>query len=852
MATQMPIEQDYDRHIDGMEMTENEDGSVDFDMPPEDMELEELPDGSVIVHDPDFKGPSEDKKFYENLAEVFDVKGLALEYINLIEKDKEARKMRDKQYEDGIKRTGMGNDSPGGATFFGASKVVHPVMAESCVDFASRAIKEMFPPDGPVRTKILGEVDEAKTERAERKRDYMNWQLTEQIEEFRDEQEQLLTQLPLGGSQYLKLWYDEHKKRPCVEFLPIDRVIVPFAASNFYTAQRATEVHEITEWEVKMRIKSGMYRDISMIRATMEPEPTGPQKANDKIEGKKWQDNEDGVRSFYHTYVWLEREEDDYSKGEMAPYILMIDSLDHEVVGLYRNWEDGDETKTKLDWVVEFKFIPWRGAYAVGLPHLIGGLSAALTGALRALLDTAHINNSATMLKLKGAKVSGQSQQVEVTQVAEIEAGPGINDIRQIAMPMPFNPPSAVLFELLGWLDNAAKGVITTAEEKIADVTAQAPVGTTQALIEQGSAVFSAIHARLHESQGRVLKILGRLNRWYLDDQRKGEVVKDLDITKEDFERNTDVVPVSDPHIFSETQRMAQSQAVMALMDKYPNQFKQKAVLERFLKQMKVPGINELMVDEADDKKKNPAQENVDMSMGEAAIAYPEQDHLSHFQTHFDYLQNPLLGGNPIIGPSLVAPMIEHLRQHMTMWYLQQMKAYATKSDKEQARQYEDPKLTSHIDKLFALASQHVGMDTQNKVFAQLLPDFQHLMQLQQQYQQQAQQQPLDPDAQALIQTSMAETQRRTERDKQEMALKNQQLQQQLQIETSKNQAQIQQAQAQHELDIALNSTDNLTKERIASAELTRDAAKLQQEQYDTAISLQNEAQRHLGGQHGE
>ena len=161
----------------------------------------------------------------------------------------------------------------------------------------------------------------------------------------------------------------------------------------------------------------------------------------------------------------------------MAPYILMIDSLDHEVVGLYRNWEDGDETMTKLDWVVEFKFIPWRGAYAVGLPHLIGGLSAALTGALRALLDTAHINNSATMLKLKGAKVSGQSQQVEVTQVAEIEAGPGINDIRQIAMPMPFNPPSAVLFQLLGWLDTAAKGVVTTAEEKIADVTAQAPVG---------------------------------------------------------------------------------------------------------------------------------------------------------------------------------------------------------------------------------------------------------------------------------------------------------------------------------------------------------------------------------------
>jgi len=850
MATQMPIEQDYNRHIDGMEMTENEDGSVDFDMPPEDMELEELADGSVIVHDPDFKGPAEDKKFYENLAEVFDVKGLALEYVDLIEKDKEARKLRDKQYEDGIRRTGMGNDSPGGATFFGASKVVHPVMAESCVDFAARAIKEMFPPDGPVKTKILGDVDKLKTERAERKVEFMNWQITEQIEEFRDEQEQLLTQLPLGGSQYFKMWYDEDKKRPCVEFLPIDRVIVPFAASNFYTAQRATEVHEITEWEVKKRIKSGMYRDVNLIRATMEPELTGPQKANNKIEGKRYEDNEDGVRRFYHSYVWLEYEDDKYTDGDMAPYILMIDALDHEVVGLYRNWEDGDETKTKLDWVVEFKFIPWRGAYAVGLPHLIGGLSAALTGALRALLDTAHINNSATMLKLKGAKVSGQSQQVEVTQVAEIEAGPGINDIRQIAMPMPFNPPSPVLFELLGWLDNAAKGVITTAEEKIADVTAQAPVGTTQALIEQGSAVFSAIHARLHQSQARVLKILGRLNRWYLDDQRKGEIVKDLEISKEDFERNTDIVPVSDPHIFSETQRMAQSQAVMALMDKYPAQFNQKAVIERFMKQMKVPGLNELMVEEAEPKKQNPADENVAMSLGQAANAYPEQDHLAHIQTHFDFMQNPLLGANPIIANGLVIPMIDHLKQHMTMWYLHQMNGYANKDDKKQSIQYQDPKFTAQIDKIFALASQHVGMDLQNKIFAQLMPDFQHLMELRQQAQQQAQQP--DADAQALIQTSMAETQRRTERDKQEMALKGQQMQATTQIAQAKLTNEKQNVQNQRELDIAINSTDNLTKERIASAQLTRDAAKLQQEQYETAISLQNEAQRHLGGDHGQ
>jgi hypothetical protein len=298
----------------------------------------------------------------------------------------------------------------------------------------------------------------------------------------------------------------------------------------------------------------------------------------------------------------------------MAPYILMIDDLATDVIGLYRNWEEGDDTYTKLDWVIEFKFIPWRGAYAVGLPQLIGGLSAALTGALRALLDSAHINNAATLLKLKGGKISGQSQEIEVTQVVEIEGAPGVDDVRKIAMPMPFNPPSPVLFQLLGWLTSAAKGVVTTAEEKIADVNSNTPVGTTQALIEQGAAVFSSIHARLHESQGRVLRVLSRINRWYLDDMQRGEVVEDLEIKREDFARVTDVIPVSDPHIFSETQRMAQTQAVMAVMKDNPELFNKKVVITRFLKQIKVPGINEIMVDVPAPVKMDAANENVTTS----------------------------------------------------------------------------------------------------------------------------------------------------------------------------------------------------------------------------------------------
>ena len=757
-----------DQPIDTTGVMENPDGSAEIELLDSMSEITEMPDGSAVVELPD-EGPEENPDFYANMAEDFDefeLNKLATRYIDLIKVDRDARELRDKQYEEGIKRTGMGNDAPGGATFMGASKVVHPAMAEGCVDFASRAIKEMYPPDGPVRTKILGKADDDKTERAERKRDYLNWQITEQIEEFRDEQEQMLTQLPLGGSQYFKLWFDENKKRPCVEFLPIDRVILPFAATNFYTAQRAAELHEITTWEFNRRIESGMYRDVQVIKPTMEPEQSKAQKANNKIEGKKWEDNEDGVRNVYHVYTWLELEDDTYTKGKMAPYILMIDELDNEVLGLYRNWEDGDETMTKLDWIVEFKFIPWRGAYAIGLPHLIGGLSAALTGSLRALLDSAHINNAATMLKLKGAKISGQSQQVEVTQIVEIEGAPGVQDIRQIAMPMPFNPPSPVLMELLGWLDKAAKGVVSTSEEKIADVNAQAPVGTTQALIEQGAAVFSAIHARLHESQSRVLKILCRLNRWHLEEQRKGEVVADLEITKEDFARNTDVVPVSDPHIFSETQRMAQMQAVLSLAEKHPDQFNMNEVLSRSLKQMKIPNINELMKNTPAPEQRTSADENAAMLIGQPAYAYMSQDHIAHIQDHLQFGLNPFFGQSPFADPTYLNNLIEHIKQHMTLWYLNRANSYVAKANGgKPIDHYEDAQLTPQIDKMYALVGAHVGMDSQ-EVFQQFAPAFQTLVQQSQQRAQQ-QRQVLPPDAQVVKDTAMAETQRKAQADAQ-------------------------------------------------------------------------------------
>ena len=849
MATEMPIDQEYDRYIDPIEdeVAEDEESVYELFDEEEDSEVEELPDGSAIVRMKEFKGPDENPDFYENLAveaiASWDLDSLATKYLDLIEKDKQAREDRDKQYEEGLRRTGLGHDAPGGAQFLGASKVVHPVMAEACVDFSARAIKEIFPPDGPVRSKIIGEVTEEKQKRSDAKRDYMNWQLTEQIVEFRDEEEQMTTQLPLGGSQYLKMWYDAKLRRPCTEFVSIDNIYLPFAASNFYTSARVTEVQDITQEEYEARVSSGLYADLDVYRAPMEPEESKSQKANDKIEGRSQNSNNvDGVRRVFHITTWLEFDEDHFSKGERVPYILMIDENERAVVGLYRNWEDGDDTFTKLDWIVEFKFIPWRGAYAIGLPNLIGGLSAALTGALRALLDSAHINTAPTMLKLKGAKISGQTTVIEPTQVSEIEGAPGVDDIRKIAMPVPFNPPSPVLFELLGWLTAAAKGVVTTSEEKIADASNNMPVGTAQALIEQGAAVYSSIHARMHESQKKVLMILARLNRWYMDEYAKDEMAEELGVSKDDFERNTDVIPVSDPHIFAESQRYAQVQTLAARAQANPDLYNRLEVEKRILKQIKLPDINGVLPDPHEVEDMNFALENVAMTLGKPVGAYPGQDHLAHLFGHMTYAADPVYGANPIMSKTFIPACLEHVKQHLTMWYLMEADKYASDSLKKPFDALRVQAISKQAQKLLAASIQHVHLDAKEQLAPDVLPAIQNMIKLMQSMQQM---QPTDPNVMAQVKalqdTAMAETQRKAAYDKADLTLKAQKQTQDSQNKEASlvSQQQIENAKLTH--DVNTMTIEKQFEEKQAAAE---QAQQIQQSNMEHLQDMQKAEQK--------
>ena len=835
-------------------------------------EIVELEDGSVVVNYQEKQSPRKNPEFYENLAESFDegtLQALATEYLDLIDADKESRSQRDKQYEEGLRRTGLGKDAPGGATFDGASKVVHPVMAEACVDFAASTAKELLPPDGLVKSNIKGEADRIKEETADRKVNFLNWQLTEQVPEYRDEMEQLLTQLPLGGSQFLKWRWDEEQKRPICEWVAIDNILLPYASTNFYTAQRVTEVQDITEDTFLQRVEAGIYIDIDSEYTSDAPlnDQTQSEKANNKIEGKDMPSkNIDGLRRVYEITCFMRLDEDDKTKGQRAPYILMIDETTSKVLGLYRNWEANDEKFEKLDWYVEFKFIPWRGAYAIGLPHLIGGLSAALTGALRALLDAAHINNSQTLLKLKGGRIGGQSDRIEPTQVVEIEGAPGVDDVRKIAMPMPFNQPSSVLFNLLGWLTDAAKGVVTTAEEKIGEANNNMPVGTAQALIEQGAKVFSSIHARLHRSQAKSLAIISRINHWYLEemDNQSGE-----EIRVRDFAYNSDVRPVSDPNIFSETQRLAQNQAILQMaISAPPGMFDIRAAYRRVLHQLKVPNIDEILPNPLGAKESNPALENVSMTMGRPAAAYPDQDHISHIKIHLEYAANPAYGGNPVIGPSYAPLALEHIKQHLTLHYLQSMRAYVAQAQggRDTLELNQEKPLDLESQQALALASQMVGQDAQTT----LQPYIGQIQELAGKVQQaqQAQMEKVaasDPTAQVILKTQMAETQRKQQEAQLKMQMEQSKSQQDYELKIAELQRKVLELQSKYEVqteldnqknstNIAINSMNNSSRERVAAMQaqmqLTNQEVALAQEQAMLGIQAVNEAEKDIR-QHG-
>jgi hypothetical protein len=496
-----------------------------------------------------------------------------------------------------------------------------------------------------------------------------------------------------------------------------------------------------------------------------------------------------------------------------------------------------------MQWMVEFPFVPWRGAYPIGLTHMIGGLSAAATGALRALLDSAHINNFPGLLKLKSG-TGGQTDRVDPTEVKEIEGSFGQDDIRKMLMPMPYNPPSAVLFQLLGFLVDASQNVVRTTFEELADSNANTPVGTTLARIEQGMVVFSAIHARLHDSMGRVLKLLFRLNKTYLTEEEVFDETGELLVKRSDFEGPMNVVPVSDPNIFSEAQRFAQVQAVMQRAKEMPQLYDLRKVEIMFLERLKVPQGKDLLLPAPKPLELNAVNENIAMTMRRPVVAFPEQDHLAHLQVHLDFLTNPMFGNNKAIGPAFIPMMLDHIKEHMVLWYATQIYQEASDAAQVDIGEIQKDATTEEkqsLDKLLATTSQIVTKQSQ-EAFGQIPQIIEQSIQVLQQMQppppqdpsvQIAQQQLQNQQAkdQATAQTQQAklaqdaqlkqaEIQARSQDTQAQIQARIQELQNQLQIEQLRQQAEDERTRAQIQARLEMNESDNQTAKQLAALEV--------------------------------
>ena len=739
---------------------------------PDQIEITDAGDGGAFVALPGEEAESapHDTEFYANLAEVLPdvVKDrIVQDLLRRIEDDKQARSKRDEQYEEGIRRTGLGKDAPGGAMFEGASKVVHPGMIEACIDYESRMIRELFPPSGPVKPNILGEMTAEKAEKAKRKTEHMNWQITTQIKEARSVLETTLTQVPLGGSQFIHQWWDHRLKRPRWEFRSVDKMYWPFNSADFASAIRRTYADRISAVEYRQRVEQEMYLDLDLPPPAQRSEESKSEKASHKVEGVEIpSDNLDGDRDIYETMSILEVTEDmagvlDVEEaGTVYPYLITMDESSKKMLAMYRDWEDGDEAHEPIEHDFEFPFLPWRGGLSIGFPQVIGSLSAAATGALRALLDSAHANNATGGLILKGSGASGQTRRAQIGEFTEIEGGLETDDIRKRVMPFSPNQPSPVLFQLLGFVVDATKSVVRTSlDESPTDGASPTPVGTQMSRVEEGLVVFSAIHGRGHAAMDRLLAGLHRLNRLYLPETLRVDAAgKEIMVRRKDYEGPCDVQAVSDPTIYSDLQRFNQLNYIQQRMMANPPLWDAREVEMAGLKLIKWPNPEALLRPQPVPHELNAVNENLAMVLGQPVVAFPEQDHLSHLSVLMDFMKSPVLGMNPLIAPSYLPKAVHHAVEHIAYLYVKttvdQVEAAAGRKIGDLMSK--DPDVKAKIDELLAVASSGVvaGMEQQ------LQPVMPVLMQAAQQLQAMAPKPPMDP-AMAAIQAATQETQRK-------------------------------------------------------------------------------------------
>ena len=617
-----------------------------------------------------------ERNHYTNLAEELDEKEVAKvgkDLVRAYEDDKSSRKNWEDQYSKGLRMLGIvveDRQDP----FPGASGVHHPLLAEAATQFQARAIAEMFPAGGPVKTQIIGKSTDKKLEQAQRVQDFMNFQVTQEIPDYFNELDQMLFYLALAGSAFKKIYFDNTLDRICSKFVPAEEFVISMENTDLETADRYTQVMKLTRTEIRKHQISGYYKDVPLTKS----DPNTGASSGDMVEQtlQRLEGMTPSMASKIHTLLEVHTNIDlGEDRDQLAlPYIITIDYESQRVLSIRRNWKEEDSLKRKRTYFIHYKYLPGLGFYGFGLIQMIGGLQHASTGALRALLDSAAFANLNGGFRAKGARIEGGDITISPGEWVEVEAYG--DDLRKSFIPLPFKEPSPTLLQLLGVLTESGRRFASIADAMIGDSAGSGPVGTTIALIEQGSKVFSAIHKRIHQAQGREFKLIYELNGEYLDDEYSFEVIgENKKIRRKDFSASISVVPVSDPNIFSQAQRIALAQTGLQLARETPDVVDVKEATRRFLQALSIPDYMDLIIEDEDTPRRDPVSENMAILNTMPIQVFEDQDHQAHMQVHAQFMNDPRFGGNPEAKERLYPAMLAHMGQHMAYLYQQQMQA---------------------------------------------------------------------------------------------------------------------------------------------------------------------------------
>ena len=651
---------------------------VDFES---DIELTETPDGGAEVNfDPNAPIDQSQIPFDANLAEYIDEsksRKFALDLVGAFEADKESRKDWEDTYVKGLDMLGFKYEDRT-QPFEGASGVVHPLLAESVTQFQAQAYKELLPPSGPVRTQIVGAITPEVQDQAERVKDYMNYQITTVMKEYDPEMDQLLFYLPLSGSAFKKVYFCPIMKRAVAKFITGEDCVVNYMSTDLETAERITHVVRMTNNDVRKLQVQGFYLDVELPSGDVNVSEV--QEKVNELEGvQKEYANDDDEHEILEMHVNADVPGFEDPKGIKLPYIVTIDKYSSTILSIRRNWKKEDAFYHKIQYFVHFKFLPGLGFYGFGLIHMLGGLSRTATSVLRQLIDAGTLANLPAGFKARGMRIRDHDEPLQPGEFRDVDVTG--NSIRESLLPLPFKEPSQTLFALLGFAVDAGKSFAAIADMKMGEGNEQNPVGTTLALLERGTKVMSAIHKRLHYGQREEFSLLAKVFQLYLPPEYPYQVVGgDRMIKQQDFDDRVDILPISDPNIFSMAQRITLAQQQLQLAQSNPQMHNLREAYRRMYQAMGVDNVDAILKPDSNlPVPTGPATENGMVMRGQPLKAFPMQDHQAHIQGHSEFMFTRMVQINPQIFSMLQA----HISEHIALMAGEQMQ----QKYKEQAQQ---------------------------------------------------------------------------------------------------------------------------------------------------------------------